>query len=843
MKQTKFAKSAAEAAKHIAPLTSFFGDKPNPFLREFVEAHVREHPYDPVGDDYDVKAFDKPITTTKTTAIYNMHTYWSKKPHTAITEYIRHYTKPGDLVLDPMCGSGGTALAALMEGRKTVAIDVSPAATFITKNYCSSVDLDEFNEAFEEIKEKVKPELDWLYETRCDSCGGRAITQHTVYSQRFQCPRCLEIVPLFDCVEAKVPAKTQQKGKSVEMKTVQVCPHCKSRGHIEEISTRTKSFGSVPVLVNYECLNGCKPKRKQRQYNDSNLKKRTFFETYDLAKIAEIETKPIPYWFPPHRMMNVESNTAPWGDEWRPGRDFRTVAELFTKRNLWALSVLLNAINNSKISDDCRDYLRVGFSGIILGLSKMNRYRPDVSFPLNIMNGTYYLPQISKEEAIFKHFENKIKRIVIFLKSSAYDISSSSGLISTDDAKNALKSIPLNSVDYVFTDPPYGGNIQYGELNFIWEAWLGFDTAWHSKEIIVNETRGVTTSVWNKRMKETMGEVFRVLKPDRWVSLCYHDTSEGTWQLLQDLMTEVGFIPQQTNSALFIDTDQKSFNQLTADKVTKRDMVFNYRKPKPGESSSFLLLTGQEDLQSFNQKACSIIRDFLSEHPGSTKDHVYDALVSHMVSRSQMQAHDFNSLLRMVAEPVSIGSLEMAERWYLRDSELNFQDTTESAKEDVGAESVMLFIDKSLKAHPELDGVHYSDIFEHYLYAVKDKPRRELKDWLLDYFFVTGDGTYRPPSTDEEASFKKLGRVRGLNRKIKRLVAFIVEGIPVPEPLRPDNLTLAEWVLHSRRAGLYLEGKLLFERAGLMLDALSEEMQVEVQEAYQTCNNMNSKSN
>ncbi len=85
--------------------------------------------------------------------------------------------------------------------------------------------------------------------------------------------------------------------------------------------------------------------------------------------------------------------------------------------------------------------------------------------------------------------------------------------------------------------------------------------------------------------------------------------------------------------------------------------------------------------------------------------------------------------------------------------------------------------------------------------------------------------------------------LEGLNRKIKRLVAFIVQGVPVPDAVRPDNLTLAEWVLHSRRAGLYLEGKLLFERAGLMLDALSEEMQVEVQEAYQTCNKMNSKSN
>lgn len=102
----------------------YSGDKPNPNLRAFVEQHTKDHPYDPTSDDYEVPAFDKPISTTKRTAIYNMHSYHQgKKPHDAITEYIRHYTQQGDLVLDPFCGSGGTALAALMEGRKAVAVD------------------------------------------------------------------------------------------------------------------------------------------------------------------------------------------------------------------------------------------------------------------------------------------------------------------------------------------------------------------------------------------------------------------------------------------------------------------------------------------------------------------------------------------------------------------------------------------------------------------------------------------------------------------------------------------------------------------------------------------------
>ncbi|MCX6712174.1 MAG: DNA methyltransferase, partial [Candidatus Vogelbacteria bacterium] len=198
----------------------YSGDKPNLNLRAFVEKHVIERPYNPITDDYDVSAFDKSIDATKATAIYNMHTYWSKKPHDAIREYIRHYSKPGDLVLDPFCGSGGTALAALMEGRKAIAIDRSPAATFITKNYCTSVDIAELRRAFEELKRKVQPEMDWLYETCCDRCGGKATTAYTVYSQVFQCPRCLMKIPLFDCV------KEESQTAMGKPKKVNVCPHC-----------------------------------------------------------------------------------------------------------------------------------------------------------------------------------------------------------------------------------------------------------------------------------------------------------------------------------------------------------------------------------------------------------------------------------------------------------------------------------------------------------------------------------------------------------------------------------------------------------------------------------------
>jgi hypothetical protein len=370
---------------HQMPLGYYSGDQPNSNLRAFVEAHLAEQPYNPEHDDYDVPSFNKPIETTKATAIYNMHTYWSKKPHDAIRQYIEHYTQPGDLVLDPFCGSGGTALAALMTGRKAIAIDRSPAATFITKNYCTPVGVTALKQAFEGLKQKVKSEIDWLYQTRCDRCDGPATTVSTVYSQVFQCPRCLEKVPLFDCIEVK-----SQTARGTE-KTLNVCPFCHKLGIEEEISTRAKRFGSIPVMVSYICKGKCKPSHSERQHNDSDPKKRGYFERYDLGKIQEIEDRHIPYWYPIQRMMNAPEEQERWGVKWRAGTsNFRTVDELFTKRNLWALAVLLEACKKSELSST----MLFVFESNVLSGTTMQRYREGGG---GFANGTYYVPQLSIE--------------------------------------------------------------------------------------------------------------------------------------------------------------------------------------------------------------------------------------------------------------------------------------------------------------------------------------------------------------------------------------------------------------------------------------------------------------
>lgn len=782
---------------------------PNSDLNRFIEKYGTL--YDPETDNYQVAPFERPITTTKASNIFNMHSYHpGKKPVDAIGQYILHYTQPGDIVLDPFCGSGSTALAALMEGRAAVAIDLSPAATFITKNYCTAVNTNQLQQKFLDLRNQIQQTMDWLYETRCDRCDGRATTGYIVYSSVYQCPRCLEKVPLYDCVDA---TGQTANGKS---KKIQVCPNCRARGHVEEISGRTLTeIEKIPVLVSYICEEGCKPKRDYRHRQDSNSKKKQYFEKYDLGKLQEINKRSNPFWVPLHRMMNVESDVEPWGDKWRAGTsNFRTVAELFTKRNLWALAAIRDAIQGY-------DPLLFAFSGIILNTSEMIR-----ESNTQYLAGTFYIPPISKEVNVWSSYSSRVSLLIDSWGSIDYDFDGSKLLVSTQSA-TSLNNIPDNSVDYVFTDPPYAGTVQYGELNFIWEAWLDFDTNWHEDEIIINRTRGKSELDWSKLMKLAMEECFRVLKPGRCLSLCYHDTSEGTWYLVQDIMTEVGFIPQRSEGALFIDKAQKSYNQYTAGKVTKRDLVVNFRKPLPDEFPIPLVLFGDEDADTFVEKARHILISFLNTHPGSPSDRIFDELVSRMVRQGSFERHRFDELLRSVAE-------EVDGRWYLLET-AGQVDAAESAKEEAAAARLEAFMQTYLFQNPGETGIHFSDLFEQNLY-VQDKPRRDLKEWLPEFFFRTEAGTWRPPANEEEREQKAALRSTGTLRRIKRFGNALLEGVPPAERDRPENVaTAGSWIRQCRRAGLYELGRALYEKGGFNFADLGDEDMLGVEEDYQIC--------
>jgi DNA modification methylase len=613
----------------------YSGDKPNPNLKAFVEAHSLEHPFDPTIDRYDVAEFSAAIETTKNSPIFSMHSYHlGKKPHDAVATYINHHTAEGDLVLDPFCGSGSTALASLIQGRKAVALDISPAATFITRFYVSRSFPEELAEAFKALSEKVRGDMELLYGTRCHVCGAAATIHYVVYSNVYNCPECGKRVSLYEAARHSPPS----------------CPHCRVRNGREVLIRPILGMcGNEPVAVNFSCRGGCTPKRMTRSIIGSADDRKAFLEV-DLPRIRALEEKPIPHPFPDCFMMHVTDPSLPWGDEWRPSRDFRKVSDLFTHRNLWALAACMAAAGDN---DDLR-------AVITSAMPAVSRKAQHLEGGGGYIPGNWALPPMSKQRNVMETLTKVFKRTLKAKTLLAQSIKSDDSCISTQSA-TAMAEIPSCSIDYIFTDPPYGGSVQYGELNFVWEAWLGLSTRWHGEEIIVNRSRGKTAQDWADSMTAVMAECYRVLKPGRWLSLCYHDSSDTMWRLVQEIMLKVGFVPGDASAAPTIDTGSRTYNQRTSDKVVKRDLVIGFRKPRPEESRKQAIAGGGGEV-SFHDKATETIRAFLSAHPGVTKDRIYDHLISVMIRTGPMEDLNFEKLLSLVASR----SAESDKGWFLK---------------------------------------------------------------------------------------------------------------------------------------------------------------------------------
>ncbi|MFC1975475.1 hypothetical protein ACFLXQ_03640, partial [Chloroflexota bacterium] len=565
-------------------------------------------------------------------------------------------------------------------------------------------------------------------------------------------------------------------------------------------------------------------KRDQRQHNDPNEKKRRYFEQYDLGKLAEIEVKKIPYWYPKNTMMNAEETQQAWGMLWRPYHgDIRRVDQFFTKRNLWGLAVLLANIEPLTVSHHLRDVLKFVLQSCILNCSIMYRYRE--SGKGGIAMGTYYVPPMYQVMNASQSFDNKFNDILRGLAELVNMPSPANLAVSTQTALD-FNQIPPNAIDYIFTDPPYSWKVQYGESNFLWEAWMQFDTNWLQDEIIINTSRDLSEEYWKNQMLAALNECYRVLKPGHWLSLCYHDTSEGTWQFIQDIASEAGLVSEKTEQTLFIDATQRSWKQIVAEKVTRRDLVINFRKPRPDEITQ-LMLFGDEDPTTFNQKARAILAESLEQHPGSTADRLYDELVSRMVRKGEFERHNFDDLLHSVAE-------EVDGRWYLLEIAGQI-DEAESAKEEASAARLEAFMLQHLEENLGESGVHYSDLFEQYL-PVPDKPRRLLQEWLPEFFFKTGEGTWRPPANGEERQQKVALRSGGTLRRIKRFTKALLDGVPPYERDRPPNpATAADWLRQCRRAGLYELGRAIYEKGGFDFESLDDEALMAVEEDYQLC--------
>lgn len=595
-------------------------------LAAFIAAHA--HPYDAATDTYRCAPFAQPIKAGKNTAIYNAHSYHTKVPPQGIVPYIEHYTDPGDLVLDPFCGSGMTGVAALLTGRHAVLNDLSPAAVHIARNYCTPVDVAALRAEFERIKAAVKEEFDWLYGTTCDRCHGPATIQYTIWSDVFECGRCGSELILW---EVAVDPHDRSVRESFS------CPNCSATWRKRQV----RWLRSVPVVTNYECP-VCKPKRDEHPTTDA-----------EKQRIAEIEAAEIPYWYP------TASFAATDWEMWRGVHRDHSIGHVSDFYHGRSLQMLARIWYESGLAPNhgLVDVLRFSFTAVALRCSKLNRLRP--SGAGDPLSGTLYIGSWVREENVLTAWSGKVQDTLKLL-----EYIPSGSQVSLVNGSATCLNLANDTIEYIFTDPPFGSNIFYADCNLIWEAWLdqGFTDQSQEAVVHVKHKHRNTLPDYARLMAESFCEMYRVLKPGRWASVVFHNSDDKIWDTILEAARSAGFELAEINA---FDKEQLSFKGIRGQKglerVTNKDIVLNLRKPKPGEQAT---ANGKVYADEAEKRVVEAIAAFLETDP-DPKERTLQGLWNHALF-NMLREGSVQISMAQIGEMLPHYFKAVDGRWYLR---------------------------------------------------------------------------------------------------------------------------------------------------------------------------------
>lgn len=484
----------------------------------------------------------------RNSALYTAHSYHTKVPPEAIAPFIQHFTKPGDLILDPFCGSGMTGVAAALSGRRAILNDLSPAAVHLAWNHCHPCEPHLLDEAFAEIEDKVGDQLSQIYGTT-DEKGESALVHWTMWSTRHRCPHCNKRFALWDAID-------RTEGR---MGTTIPCPLC----HLSITRKNLPAIDSVPVWIAYETSEGKRLERKAKKV--------------DITKALSFSREGVENWYP---SVDIGRDREMYIRCALQNKGVSEVADFYTNRNLLALSLIWKAIGEI-VDPRKRRAMAFAFTNTAWHGTRMRRY--NARGGQRPLTGTLYIPQLSSECNVLEVMRNKIaqlKRYYTSFRPTAAEMPSVLNGSATD-----LSGLPDGSIDYVFTDPPFGSNLFYADCNLIWESWLGRLTDM-TNEAVVNKSLatsngGKTLQGYEDLMTGSMLEIARVLKPGGWATVVFHNTDGKVWAALQSAATAAGF---EFHEAASLDRKQQSHKGYKGrsgqEDVAHFDVVMNLRKPE-----------------------------------------------------------------------------------------------------------------------------------------------------------------------------------------------------------------------------------------------------------------------
>lgn len=436
---------------------------------------------------------DYALVETTRPPIYTAMKYWGKKPHNIWFEYIHHYTPKDGIFLDPFCGSAMSAIESLRAGRKTIAFDLNPLSSFMIDVLLDDYDRNAFQLQVESIVEKIDN----------------------------------------DDIYCKIYKYNNE--------------------YIHHVKTNNNDIYEVGTI--YQEKNGTE-RKSLRQGNNNDITAINYSDSIDFNSLG--------VYYPDEIFFASDS----FNDNFIRKIGGNNFKNIWTKRNLYVLAKIFDEIKKVEPIELQRQLL-FGFIQTVHLCTKMSvprersANRPfSTSWgrsaylcankqmeqnPLLVFKGSCFGKQ-SVDSALShakEYIKTKINKKRVSVSNKQKSLKNYQLKYGAVDVGSLDLFLDEKSVDFILTDPPYGGLVQYLDLSYIWLIWLKdinpnyapkFDS-----EITVNKKIGTDLNVYTSRFTGALKQLHRVLKDDGKMVLTFHNKEIPIWNAFLHSIRLSGF--------------------------------------------------------------------------------------------------------------------------------------------------------------------------------------------------------------------------------------------------------------------------------------------------------------
>lgn len=526
------------------------------------------------------KLFSKPLPSTRGGSFYNTFPYPTKISPEAIAVYIASATNPDDTVLDAFAGSGSTGIAALLAEhptekmqetanalgvepiwgkRNAILYEIGTYAAFATKTITNRLTAAEYARAVDDFIKKAEKLASGMYAAKSPD-GRDGYIRYAIWTEVLICPECDAEIEYFKNGTSRNPATFYDK---IE------CPHCHRTSLVEAMSFATEEH--YDKLLKKTILR--KKRRIAWVYGTSGKENWDRIATEDdVALVQKLEKE----FSPSDDPRKIE-----WGDLHRAGYHFGIshLHHFYTSRNYLVMSELWKLAEcYPEREANALKLLLLSYNGAHCTLmTRIVAKHDSRDFVLTgAQSGVLYISKLPVEKNILLGLRRKAKPF-----QEAYKmLENCHGTVEVRNISSEFMSEPDKSIDFVFTDPPFGDFIPYAEVNQINELWLPAVTK-RSSEVIISAAQNKDVDTYRNMLARVFGEIRRVTKDDRPIAVVFHAAKAAVWGAFSEAIQISGLEIKQSS---FLDKTQASFKQVVSKTSVQGDPLFLLKKAGLGKN-------------------------------------------------------------------------------------------------------------------------------------------------------------------------------------------------------------------------------------------------------------------